>query len=552
MHTNSRQPLSLSPQLAQPSSTRAMMLDVLVALLPSLGMALFLFGARVLLLSLVSIVSCMTFEYLYRRLTHQSNSLGDGSACVTGLILAMSLPVSTSYEMIVLGAGFAIVVVKQFFGGLGKNFMNPALGGRMLLATFPILMTTWSAPLDRLPLLGVDAVSTATPLSYLHAGTLPPQTETQLLLGYQGGCFGEVSSFMLLLGGIYLILRDVISPRIPLSFLGTVAVLTICSAPSDISPLTWMCAQLLSGGLIFGAFFLATDPTTSSITPKGQLMFGMGCGALTVLLRYFSSYPEGVGWAILIMNCFVWLFDRIGMPRRYGEAHFATIRHMAAELKQNCQEIHFVKPTIKFHSKQDAVGMAPGELYLDQIHKQAPSILWLCGTVLVVGYLISAVHSATDLATAQAETRAEQALLEQVMPKATFSSEFPYRANGALSIQNAFSQDNKHLGYCIEVQSQGFSGMLTMTVGVDLDGKVTGLAITKHNETLSVVESALTAENLKRYAGRSGTIRTTGSNAVDAVSGATATSKAITNGVNRALAIAATLDPDAEINYEHP
>ena len=167
-----------------------------------------------------------------------------------------------------------------------------------------------------------------------------------------------------------------------------------------------------------------------------------------------------------------------------------------------------------------------------------------------MGILIFVVHSYTDLAAVQAETRAEQALLEQVMPKAAFSSESPYRANGALSIQSAFSQSNEHLGYCVEVQSQGFSGMLTMVVGVDLDGKVTGVAVTNHSETQSVVEPALTTESLKRYVGLSGTIRANGSNAVDAVSGATATSKAITAGVNRALSIIASLDTEAELLYD--
>ena len=550
MQTNSNRTVCLSPKLAQPSSTRAMMLDVLVALLPALGMAVFLFGPRVLLLSLLSVVSCLAFEFLHRSLTHQDNSTRDLSACVTGLLLAMSLPASASYGMVVLGAAFAIIVVKQFFGGLGKNFMNPALGGRMLLATFPVMMTTWSAPLDRLSLFELDAVTTATPMAYLHADVLPSYTIPQLLLGYQGGCLGEVSAFMLLLGGIYLIVRDVISPRIPVSFLGTVAVVTFLSAPTGIAPAVWMLTQLFSGGLILGAFFLATDPTTSPITPKGQLMFGVGCGLLTVLLRYYSSYPEGIGWAILTMNCFVWLFDRIGMPRRYGEAPFATVRHMVEQTKESLREIRFVKPNIPFHSKTETAGMAPGEVYLDEIRAQFPSIAWLGGTVLTMGILIFVVHSYTDLAAVQAETRAEQALLEQVMPKAAFSSESPYRANGALSIQSAFSKSNEHLGYCVEVQSQGFSGMLTMVVGVDLDGTVTGVAVTNHSETQSVVEPALTTESLKRYVGLSGTIRTNGSNAVDAVSGATATSKAITAGVNRALSIIASLDTEAEILYD--
>lgn len=203
---NSTRSLRLPPQVGQPSNTSAMMGDVLVALLPTTAMAVFFFGFRVLVLAAVSIGSCLLFEFLYRRLTGQSDTLRDLSACVTGLLLALSLPATAAYWVPILGAAFAIVVVKQFYGGLGKNFMNPALAGRMLLATFPVLMTNWSKPLDRLSLLGVDAVSAATPLSYLHAGTLPPQTPGQLFLGQQGGCMGEVSAVMLLLGGLYLIL----------------------------------------------------------------------------------------------------------------------------------------------------------------------------------------------------------------------------------------------------------------------------------------------------------------------------------------------------------
>ena len=232
---NSTRSLRLPPQMGQPTTTAAMMADVMVALLPALAMAVFFFGLRVLVLTAVSIGSCLLFEYLYRRLTGQSDTLRDLSACVTGLLLALSLPATAAYWVPILGAAFAIVVVKQFYGGLGKNFMNPALAGRMLLATFPVLMTNWSKPLDRLSLWGVDAVSAATPLSYLHTGSLPPQSLDQLFLGLQGGCLGEVSSLMLLLGGLYLVMRRVISIRIPAAYLGTAALLALLSVPEGVA-----------------------------------------------------------------------------------------------------------------------------------------------------------------------------------------------------------------------------------------------------------------------------------------------------------------------------
>ncbi|MGI5963415.1 MAG: RnfABCDGE type electron transport complex subunit D [Lawsonibacter sp.] len=542
--------LRLPPQVGQPSNTASMMSDVLVALVPTLAMAVFFFGPRVLLLTAISVGSCVLFEYGYRRLTGQSDTIRDLSACVTGMLLAMSLPANASYWVPVLGAAFAIILVKQFYGGLGKNFMNPALAGRMLLATFPILMTNWTQPMDWLPLWGVDAVTCATPLSYLHDGTLPPISVGQMLLGQRGGCLGEVSAFMVLLGGCYLILRRVISLRIPLSYLGTVGVLALLFPAEGVDPLLWAEAQLLSGGLLLGAFFFAPDPTTSPVTPRGQTMFGIGCGLLTVLLRYCSSYPEGVGWAILTMNCCVWLLDRAGMPRRFGVGHFAVIRQWAEEARQSLAEIQFVKPHFSVHLPLPAKGKAPGEEHLDQIRKYAMigghfGVVLLCTVLVIFG-----VHRYTDLDTARAEARFQQQILSQVMPQAAFSSETPYRAPGALSIQAGYSQDNELLGYCVEVQAQGFGGVITMEVGVNLNGQVTGVAVTDHKETAGVGTNAITSEALSRYIGKSGTIRLSGSNSVDAVTGATATSRAITDGVNRALAIVANLDSEGgDVSY---
>lgn len=527
----------LAPQMSQPASTSALMLDVLIALLPALGMAVFFFGFRTLVLAAVSIGSCVLFEHLYCRLSRRPSTVGDLSACVTGLLLVMSLPAAASYWVPVLGAAFAILVVKQFYGGLGKNFMNPALAGRMLLATFPVLMTTWTQPLDRLPLWQVDAVSAATPMSYLHDGSLPPQSLGQLFLGQQGGCLGEVSSFMLLLGGLYLILRRVISPRIPAAYLGTVALLTLLFPKGDGGAFIWMLTELLSGGLLLGAFFLATDPTTSPVTPRGQLMFGVGCGLLTVLLRYHSSYPEGVGWAILTMNCSVWLLDRAGLPRRFGVARFSVARRWHREFAADLAKIKFIKPDLHIIKG----GKMPGEAHLDQIRTQGKALGCLALVLLATGSVLAVTHRLTDLDTARAEAQAQRELLSQVMPQASTSSETPYRANGALSITAGYSSGNELLGYCVEVQAQGFGGVITMVVGVDLDGKVTGVAVTEHKETNGIGTEAMTSSALKRYVGKSGTIRSSGSNAVDAVSGATATSKAITTGVNRALAIVASL-----------
>lgn len=540
----------LSPQLRQPSTTRAMMADVMVALAPALGMAVFFFGLRALALTAVSVGSCVLFEALYRLLTRQRQSVGDLSACVTGLLLALSLPAGAPYWVPVMGAAFAIIVVKQFYGGLGRNFMNPALAGRMLAGTLPLLMTTWPQPMQKLSLTAVDAVSAPTPMSFLHEGALPPQGLDVMFLGQRGGCMGEVSAFMLLLGLVYLLLRRVISPRIPLSYLGTVAVIALFSAPAGVSPLVWTAYQLMGGGLLMGAVFFAVDPATTPVTPRGHVMFGVGCGLLTVLLRSSSPYPEGVGWAILTMNCMVWLLDRLGLPRRFGVGSFAATRAVLAEARASLAEIKFVMPKPDLQRFRPRDGQAPGEAWLDFLRSSMKTVGPLAAVFAVTCGVIFGVHRFTDLNTARAEIQAQQEILARAMPQAAVGAETPYRAAGALAITAGYGEDGHLLGYCVEVQSQGFGGPVTMTVGVDLNGAVTGVAVNSHSETDRVGTAAMTPAALARYVGRSGTIRTSGSNSVDSVSGATATSKAITAGVNRALNIVANLDTTDMIDYE--
>ena len=305
---------SVPPQLAQATSTTSIMLDVIVALIPALGMSVYLFGPRVLALTLISVGACVLSEYLYRRLTHQSNTLRDCSACVTGLLLAMCLPAASPYWVPLLGGVFAIVVVKQFYGGLGKNFMNPALAGRMLLSTFPFLMTTWVDALDYLPVWGeMDAVTSPTPMAALHSGRLPELDMGQMLLGQHGGSIGEVSIFMLLLGGLYLIATKVISPTIPVTYLATVAVLSLVSGRDPIY-------QLLSGGLMLGAFFMATDYVTSPTTTKGKIVFGLGLGVITCAIRFLGTMNEGVSFAILLMNLLVPYIEILTRQDRLGIA----------------------------------------------------------------------------------------------------------------------------------------------------------------------------------------------------------------------------------------
>ncbi len=320
--------VSSSPHIRTGDDTRSIMLDVIIALLPVLALSVYFFGWRSLTLSAVSCGGCVLFEYLYQKLMKKPIRTGDLSAVVTGLLLAYNLPVSAPYWLVLVGDFFAIVIVKQLFGGIGKNFMNPALAARAFLFSWPGIMSSFPAPFTGVPVLGgVDAVSAATPLSltYLKSGVLPMEggiSLFDLFLGQHGGCLGETSALLILLGGVYLVFRRVITPRIPLVYLGTVALVTFLTPAEGASNLDWMLCQLLSGGLMLGAVFMATDYATSPVTPRGQWIYAVGCGLLTVFIRYFGTYPEGVSYSILVMNACVWLCDKAGRPRRYGETGF--------------------------------------------------------------------------------------------------------------------------------------------------------------------------------------------------------------------------------------
>ncbi len=311
-----------SPHVSSPIGTRSLMLDVLIALVPALCAAVYFFGPRALIATIISVVACEIFEIGYRKFLHKTQTSGDLSAAVTGVLLAFVCPVTLPYWMLIIGDFFAIVVVKQLFGGLGKNFINPALGGRaFLMLSYPVAMTTWAVPGKWSGLISAaDAVTGATPLSvdFMHSGVLPEASIMDMFVGNVGGCIGEVSAVMLLAGGIYLIARGVIRPNIPVAFIATVAVLTFIFPQGGNDRVTWMLYELLGGGLFLGAFFMATDYVTSPTSPKGEIVFGIGCGLLTVFIRYFGGYPEGVSYAILIMNVCVWFIDQATKPARFG------------------------------------------------------------------------------------------------------------------------------------------------------------------------------------------------------------------------------------------
>ena len=301
-----------SPHIRGKRNTQQIMRDVVIALLPALIAGTIIFGMRALLVTLVCVAAAAAAEWACGMVLYHRNTVKDLSSVVTGLLLALTLPATVPYWVAAVGSVFAIVVVKGLCGGLGKNVFNPALGARaFLVLLWPVYMVRFVAPG------AVDGVASATPLHHMVMPALPEESLGQMFMGNIGGCIGEVCTLALLIGGAYLIYKGVISFRIPAAYLGTVAVLTLIFSKGDHAVL-WMLYSLLGGGVVLGALFMATDYATSPVTPKGQIIYGVGCGVFTVIFRYFGLFPEGVTYAILLMNGCAWAIDRYSAPRRFG------------------------------------------------------------------------------------------------------------------------------------------------------------------------------------------------------------------------------------------
>lgn len=302
--------ISATPHIRSGESIQSIMRDVLIALLPATVMGIVYFRLQALLLIVISIATAVISEAIYQKVTKQKVTITDLSAVVTGLLLAMNIPASAPFWVPIVGSAFAIIIAKQLFGGLGQNFVNPALAGRaFLLASYPAIMTAWVAP-------GADAVSTATPLGLLKAGNIAELPQLMdVVTGNIGGTIGETCAIALIIGGIYLIARGVISWRIPVVYVAVVFVLTALIGRNGVRMPVY---ELFTGGLFLGAFFMATDYATSPLTPTGQFIFAAGCGLLTALIRIFGGYPEGVSYSILIMNLCVPLIERYTKPTIFG------------------------------------------------------------------------------------------------------------------------------------------------------------------------------------------------------------------------------------------
>ena len=303
--------VSGTPHVRSKESIQSIMRDVIIALVPATAAGIYYFGLRALILIVAAIISAVFFEWLYEKITKKPVTINDLSAVVTGLLLAMNLPASAPVWVAIVGSAFAIIFAKQLFGGLGQNFINPALAGRaFLLASYPPEMTPWVVPNG----LAADAATYATPLAQLKNGTLDASLG-QLVLGQVGGTIGETCAIALIIGGIYLLYKHVISWKIPVIYIATVFILfAVIGRHGMRMPLQ----EIFAGGVMLGGIFMATDYASSPVTPKGQVIFAVGAGLLTYLIRTFGGYPEGVSYSILIMNCCVPLIERFTEPTIFG------------------------------------------------------------------------------------------------------------------------------------------------------------------------------------------------------------------------------------------
>ena len=309
---NSRFLVSSSPHIRSGESTRKIMMDVAIALLPALFAGIWFFGLRALWITVIAVGFAVASEIVMQKIMKRPVTVSDFSAVVTGILIAFNVPATLPLWMVAIGSIFAIVIAKQCFGGVGHNFINPALAARaVLLASWPVDMTNWVKP-------GVDAIATATPLALIKGTEAVNQALpnlTDLFIGNVGGCIGETSALALLLGGLYLLYRRVINYRIPVVYISTVGILAYVFSGFNLSYVPF---HILAGGLLLGAIFMATDYSTSPMTAKGQIIFAIGCGLLTAVIRFYGGYPEGVSYSILLMNIATPLIDRFTLPRKFG------------------------------------------------------------------------------------------------------------------------------------------------------------------------------------------------------------------------------------------
>ena len=523
--------VSASPHVRSKATTSDIMFDVVIALVPATAFGLYIFGWYAALLVAVCIGSCVGFEALYQKCMGKKVTVGDFSAVVTGLLLALNLPPNLPIWMAVAGSAFAIIIVKQLFGGLGQNFMNPALGARcFLLLSFSRYMTNFV----------YDGVATATPLATLKLTGMV--NLRSMFLGYTAGTIGETSVVALLIGAVYLLCKKVISPKIPLIYIGTFTIaVAIYAVTQDYNVPVYVAAHLCGGGLMLGAWFMATDYVTSPITSSGKVIYAIGLGLLTFVLRIFGSSTEGVSYSIIIMNLLVPLIERATVPKAFGEG---------AEIKDKKQAKLAVKEAKKEAKKKDKM----------DVKGIVVAIVAICVITVVMGAALGGVYSVTKDPIEKAQEQAKNDAYAEVLPEATRIMSVEEDGNVVKQINPLLEsygfedvhiddicvggddEKNELVGYVILITSTaGYGGDIQMAIGINTEYQITGISFLTLNETAGLGMEADTDEFKSQFIGKQVNkfeYTKTGStkdSEIDALSGATITTSAVTNAVNAAL-----------------
>ena len=527
--------ISASPHIRSGNSTTIIMGDVLIALLPASAMGIYNFGFRAFLMILICIVSCMVFECLSELIMKRPVTVRDLSAAVTGLLLALNLPVSLPFWMAILGCAFAIIVVKQLFGGIGQNFMNPALAARCFL------VMSFVGPMTHFTL---DAVTTATPLAVLRDSGVDGVSIWKMFFGTEAGTIGETSAAALLIGALYLVMGGVIRLTIPFFYIASFTVgLLIYGLTQDMGFMElvrFIAAHLCGGGLMLGAFFMATDYSTSPITNRGKIYYGILLGLLTFCFRIYGSSAEGVSYAIIIGNLLVPMIEMISKPKSFGEGY---------EKKPLSENRGWLQPVVL-----DEEGN-PVPVKKEKKERPVRIVVSICLIAIIAGALLGTVYAITKDPIRETEERKKQESYRAVLPDADSYEEadLPGGIEAALEKEEitGITIDSLVLAkkgeditgtIWIVTSHDGYAGDIRMAIG-QKDGRITGVEMLKIGETTGLgMEArdnpAFTAQYKDKQTERFRVVKTEPSadDEIQAITGATITSKAVTNAVNAALA----------------
>ncbi len=492
--------VSSSPHIRTNDDTPIIMLDVIIALMPALIAAVYFFGYRAMVITIITIASSLAFEHLWAVAFKKPTTIYDLSAIVSGMLLAFNLPVTVPLWLPVVGSFFMIIIVKMCFGGLGKNLANPAITARVvLLLAFPTIMTAWTNIGTTLNLFSnPDIISSATPLALIKGGvsagtTLP--SYLNMFLGGVGGCIGETSVLALLIGAGYLFYRKIITWRIPLTFIASLGVFTYIFGGATPFMGNFM-YHILAGGLMLGAFYMATDYSTSPVTPMGQIYYGIGCGVIASIIRLWGGYPEGVSFAILIMNVATPLIEKMTPPRRFG-----------SQMKKFSEYLKLV--------------------------------VILLAIPLIVALALNAVNFfAKDKANQNPQSQTGENTISDANQNGTQVSLIP---SGNTSVVKIIEQTlaNGEKAYLVSCKPKGYNDAISMTVELNSTLNVTSVKITSINDTPGLGARANEPSFLNQFTGKGAGVSVTkdtpNGNQIQAISGATITSRALAKGVNDAI-----------------